>query len=273
MDYLARNDAPISAELWQQIDSIVIGEARKHMVCRRFLDIYGPLGAGASHVPVDTADKDEVFEDNMARVMGRPLAELPMLYQDFAVFWREIAEAEAAGRPLDLSAAAAAAQKSAKQEDTLILFGNEKLGVEGLFTTQKAAKLKRGDWSTGEDAFKNVAQGIAYMSSNSMLGRYALIVSPDVYLQLQRLQPNVGLLELDRIKSLVGDRVYPVGPYGMDKAALVCAEPQYMDLALGIDLSVGYLEQKDFNHYFRIAETAALRLKNPKAVVLFEKDA
>lgn len=272
MDYLAREGAPISAELWQRIDDTVIGEARKHMVCRRFLDIYGPLGAGTSYVPVETAEADEVFENNMGRVVGRPLAELPMLYQDFAILWRAQAEADATGRPLDLSAAAAAAQRSAKQEDDLILFGNKKLGVEGLFTAEKAKKLKRGDWSTGETAFQDVAHAIAYMSNSSMLGRYALILSPEVYLQLQRLQPNVGLLEIDRIKSLVGDRVYPVGTFGLGKAALVCAEPQYMDLAVGMDLAAGYLEQKDFNHYFRIAETVALRIKNPKAIVLFEEE-
>jgi len=48
MDYLGRNDAPISAELWQQIDETVINNAKQHMVCRRFLNIYGPLGAGTS---------------------------------------------------------------------------------------------------------------------------------------------------------------------------------------------------------------------------------
>lgn len=272
MDHLAREGAPISEALWQRIDSTVIGEARKHMVCRRFLDIYGPLGPGVSHVPVETAEKEETFEDNMARVTGRPLAELPLLYQDFSILWREMAEADAAGRPLDLSGAAAAAQKSAKQEDNLILFGSKKLGAEGLFTAKKAARHKRGDWSKGENAFQDVAHGIAYMSSNSMLGRYALLLSPEVYLQLQRLQPNVGLLELDRIKSLVGDRVYSVGTYGLGKAALVCAEPQYMDLAVGMDLSVGYLEQEDFNHSFRVMESIALRVKEPKAIVLFEQD-
>lgn len=51
---------------------------------------------------------------------------------------------------------------------------------------------------------------------------------------------------------------------------LVCAEPQYMDLALGADLGVGYLELKDFNHVFRILETAALRIKNSEAIVVFE---
>ncbi len=271
MDYLSRNDAPISAELWKAIDSTVIENAKQHMVCRRFLNLYGPLGAGASYVAVESSAKDEEYANNMARVTGRRLVELPQLYQDFNILWRDIAEADKTGYPIDLSAAAVAAQKSAKQEDELILFGNEELGVKGLMNAEGSFKVKRGDWSTGEDAFKDVAHGIAYFSSHSMLGRYALIVSPDLYLDLQRLQPNVGLLEIDRIKKLVSDRVYPAGPFGLGKAVLVCAEPQYMDLAIGMDLSVGYLGQAEFNHPFRITETIALRIKDPKAIVVFEK--
>jgi len=270
MDYLARNDAPISAELWQKIDETVIENAKQHMVCRRFLSIYGPLGAGAAYVNVDSAAKEETAENNVARVTGRRIVELPQLYQDFNLLWRDIAEAEKMGYPLDLSAAAAAAQKAAKQEDNLILFGSKELGVEGLFNAKGAFGIKRGDWTTGEDAYKDVAHAMAYFASHGMLGRYALIVSPDVYLDLQRLQPNVGLLEIDRIKKLVSDRVYPVGTFGLGKAAMVCAEPQYMDLALGLDLSVGYLGQSDLNHPFRIMETAALRIKEPKAIVIFE---
>ena len=272
MDYLARNDAPISEALWEQIDATVIDNARQHMVCRRFLSLYGPLGAGASAVALDK-ERDESFEGNLGRITGRTILELPQLYHDFAIFWRDLAEQEKTGHPLDLSAAAAAAQKAAKQEDDLILFGSEALGVEGLLNAADSFKIKRGNWATGENAFKDVAHGIAYLSSNNMLGRYALVVSPDVYLDLQRLQQSVGVLEIDRIKGLVNDRVYPAGPFGLGKAALVCAEPQYMDLAVGMDLSVGYLEQRDFNHYFRITETVALRIKQPKAIVSFEAKA
>ena len=50
----------------------------------------------------------------------------------------------------------------------------------------------------------------------------------------------------------------------------ISPEPQYMDLAVGADLSVGYLEQRDLNHCFRILETAALRIKRPDAIVVFE---
>ena len=140
MDYLGRNDAPISAELWQQIDSTVIENAKQHMVCRRFLNIYGPLGAGASYVAVDSAAKDESYDGNFARVTGRRLVELPQLYQDFNILWRDIADADKTGFPVDLSAAAAAAQRSAKQEDDLILFGNKELGVEGLLNAEGAFK-------------------------------------------------------------------------------------------------------------------------------------
>lgn len=272
MDYLAREGAPVSEVLWNKIDEAVIETAKQHMVCRRFLNIYGPLGAGATYVNVDTAAKDETVEGNLARVTGRRLVELPQLYQDFSILWRDIAEADKTGHPLDLAAAAAAAQRSAKQEDELILFGSKALGVEGLLNAEGAMTIKRGDWAEGENAFKDVAHAISYFAGNSMLGRYALVCSPDVYLDLQRLQPNVGLLEIDRIKKLVGDRVYPVGSFGLGKAAVVCAEPQYMDLAIGMDLAVGYLEQKDFNHNFRITETIALRIKEPKAIVIFEKE-
>ena len=100
------------------------------------------------------------------------------------------------------------------------------------------------------------------------MGRYALVVSPDLFLDLQRLQPNTGLLEIDRIKKLIGDNVYMTSVMGPGKAVLVCAEPEYLDLAIGLDLSVGYLELAD-NHTFRIMETAALRVKDPAAIVVF----
>lgn len=270
MDYLARDGAPIGADLWKQIDGTVIGNARRHMVCRRFISLHGPLGAGVSSVAVDSTDKEEIFDNGIGRIGGRRIVELPQLYQDFSLLWRDLEEAASLGLPADLSAVAAAAQRSAKQEDLLILLGDSSLGVEGLFTAEGARRVERGDWSVGEDAFRDVAKGVAYLSSNSMLGRYALVLSPELYLDLQRLQTSVGMLELDRIAALVDGRVYPAGPYGAGKAALVCAEPQYVDLAVGLDLSVAYLEQKDLNHYFRITETVALRIKRPEAIVRFE---
>lgn len=270
MDYLARESAPFSPETWAQIDQAVIETAKKHLVCRRFLNLFGPLGAGTSVVSIDRSDKEEHLKDGFGTTAGRKIVELPQLYEDFTLLWRDLEESEKNGWPMDLSAAAAAAQRAAKKEDNLILFGNKQLGAEGLLTAADSFKLQRGNWKEGEDAFQDVAHGIAHLSSNSFLGRYALVLSPDVYLDLQRIQPGINMLELDRIARLVDGRVYTAGAFGANKAVLVCAEPQYMDLAVGADFGVGYLELKDLNHSFRILETIALRIKEPNAIVCFE---
>ena len=173
------------------------------------------------------------------------------------------------GREPDLSAAMAAAQRAAKREDNFILFGHKGLEQEGLFHARGSFKIKRGDWKEGENAFRDIAHGIAYLASKSFLGRYALVLSPDLYLDLQRILPGINMLEADRIAKLVDGRVYATGAFGAGKAVLVCAEPQYMDLAVGCDLNTGYLETKDFNHALRIQETLALRIKEPAAIVSF----
>lgn len=270
MDYLSRASAPFSEDLWAQIDKAVIDTAKKHMICRRFLNLFGPLGPGATTVLVDSLTKGESFENGFAQTTGRRIAELPLMYEDFTLFSRDLEYSCRQGYPTDLSAAIAASQKCAKREDDLILNGNKALGVDGLLTVKGSHKIKRGNWKEGEDAYKNIAEAISYFASHSLLGRYALVLSPDLYLDLQRLIPSVGIIEIDRIAKLVNGRVYTTGPYGSSRAVIVCAEPQYMDLAVGMDLSVGYLELKDLNHSLRIVETVALRIKNPEAIVCFE---
>ena len=270
MDYLARNSADLPVQLWEKVDAAVTETAKKHLVCRRFLHLFGPLGAGASNINIDSCAKTEVLQDGVGRITGRQIAPLPLFYEDFTLLWRDLAEAQKNHLPLDLSPAIAAAGKSARREDDLILFGNEALGCQGLMTAAGAHRIQRTDWNQGENGFRDVAAGISHLIENGYLGRYALVLSPDLTLALHRLQPSAGLLELDRVSKLVHGNIYTYGNFGTGKAVLVCAEPEYMDLAVGLDLSVGYLELKDFNHYFRIMETIALRIKNPDAIVVLE---
>ena len=268
MDYLARESADLSDEPWNRIDETVIGTARKHLTCRRFLKIHGPLGVGATSVAVDHASKTEVLEDGIGRITGRILLEMPMFYEDFALLGRDIELAKQGGMPIDLTPAITAAKKAARREDDFILNGNAALGIDGLLNVKGTSKVKKSDWAKGENGFSDVAAAVSQLAKTGYLGRYALVVSPDLFLDLQRLQPNTGMLEIDRVQKLIGDNVYMTSVMGMGKAALVCAEPEYLDLALGLDLSVGYSEFVDFNHHFRIMETVGLRIKDPSAIVI-----
>ncbi len=270
MDYLARESAPFSPDFWKNIDNTAVDTLKKYLVCRRFLNEFVPLGAGPTTVNIDETGKTEILEKGIGRFSGRRQAELPLLYEDFTILWRDIEEAEKSGMPLDMAAVRTAARKAAQKEDQLILFGNETLKTSGLMNAKGAYKIKKSNWKEGENAFTDVSKGIAHLIEQGLLGRMALVVSPDVYLDMQRLQLSVGMLEIDRISKLTNGHIYTFGPFGTGKAVLVCAEPEYMDLAVGIDFSAGYLELQNFNHNLRLMESAALRIKNPEAVVVFE---
>lgn len=90
MDYLARESADLSDGLWNRIDETVIGTARNQLTCRRFLKVFGPLGAGVTTVAVDGVNKEEVLEDGIGRIVGRTQLELPLFYEDFTLLSRDM---------------------------------------------------------------------------------------------------------------------------------------------------------------------------------------
>ena len=271
MDFLSRGSAPFSEELWAGIDAAVMETAKKALIGRHFLSLYGPLGAGALGVPVDDLNARKLEDDGaLVTTAGRAFREIPLLYQDFSLSWRDLEYSEKNGLPLDLTSASAAAAVAARNEDRLIFFGNPSLNIPGLFGAKDAAHVKRGDWTKGEAPFADVAQAVELLIEKGFWGRMALVLSPNLYAQLQRLQPGTGILELDRVSGLLGGRVLRASVLGQDKAVLVAAEAANMDLAVGVDFAVSYLELKDLNHSLRIVETVLPRIKRGDAIVVFD---
>jgi len=271
MDFLSRGSAPFSEELWAKIDAAVVETAKKTLIGRRFLSLFGPLGAGALSVPVDDLNQDKYQDDGqMVLTSGRSFKEIPLLYQDFSLSWRDLEFSEKHGLPVDLTQASAAAAAAARAEDRLIFFGSEALGAPGLFGAKGAAHVKRGDWTKGEAPFADVSQAVELLIEKGFWGRMALVLSPDLYAQMERIQPGTGRMELERVSSLLEGKVLRSPVLGANKAILLCAEPQNMDLVVGVDLSVSYLELKDLNHSLRIVETVLPRVKRGDAIVVFD---
>ena len=86
--------------------------------------------------------------DGIVKTTGRQFVEIPQIFEDFTLLWRDIEYSQATGYPMDLSSIIAAAQAIAYKEDKLIFFGNEFLGVKGLLNS--GSKFKKSDWSKGE---------------------------------------------------------------------------------------------------------------------------
>lgn len=270
MDFLYREGSPIPDSLWEKIDDVVTNSARKILTGRRFISIFGPVGAGVQSINVDNIPELEETEGDISVIRGRTYRHIPLLNQDFSLLWRDIESSEKMGFPVDLSVAGRAAAQCALKEDKLIFFGSDELGYKGLMNEDGVVRLARSDWAEGENPFKDVSAGLAKFIENGIVGRKALVVSPDVYVELQRIQPGTGITEFDRISKILNGNIFTTPVLGNGKALLVCPEPQNMDLVIGQDMITSYLETKNLNHYFRIIETVLLRIKNKKAVIVFE---
>ena len=271
MDYLSRDAAPFADDFWQQLDNTITETASKILQGRRFVPIYGPLGIGVTNIELDDVENlKEVANNGIIFTAGRSYIQIPTLYTDFILSAKDMQTSQHSGYPVDLAQAINAAEQAAIQEDKFIFFGNDTLKIDGLFTAAGTQKITKTDWNVGENSFKNIAEAINLLVKEGIYSSYSLLISPDLYLQMQRIQPGTGILEIDRVKKLLHKRVFVSPVLGKEKALLISADARNIDLAIGQDLQTAYLEQTELNHKFRLLETIRLRIKRPKSIIQFE---
>ncbi|MEM1720494.1 MAG: rubrerythrin family protein, partial [Desulfurococcaceae archaeon] len=73
----------------------------------------------------------------------------------------------------------------------------------------------------------------------------------------------------ERIKMLV-DEVVVFGGVPEDKALVISATPDVLDVVYGGDAEVDYLDPEDGYHAFRLWSTMAVRVRNPDGIVVME---
>jgi uncharacterized linocin/CFP29 family protein len=281
VDYLQRDQAPLTADEWPVLDAAVVRTAQSSLVGRRFLTLVGPFGAGVEVVPNDTIGSpgpgtvDLLGNDDEDTIGStqRTFLALPLVYRDFWLHWRDLATSRQFGLPLDTGKAAAAAAATASAEDRLVFDGNEDLRLPGLRTVAGRQTLPMSDWGTMGRAFSDVAEGVRTLTAAGFTGPYALAVSPRLYAELNRIFDNTGVLELEQVEKLARSGVYSTAVLPEPSALLVDNGAENMDLALGLDLSTAYVESTNLNHRFRVVETLALRIRRPGAICSYEPPA
>ncbi|QWK19815.1 MAG: encapsulin [Hydrogenobacter thermophilus] len=281
MDFLGRDLSPLTQEEWSALESTVVEVFKKSVVCRRFMSVVGPIGAGHQVISYDVflgvepgscevrpGEESQVCEP--VRTGTRKHLVMPTIYKPFNISWRDLEYWRQFNLPIDASSAASAAFATAVAEDTLILHGNKKLDIEGLLTVEGRQSMSMSDWDVVGNAFSDVSMGISKLSEMGFFGPYYLILNPKQYFQLNRVYHNTGLLELEQIKKVVADVFYtPIMPEG--KALLVSSGPQNMDIVIGLDVSLAYVESTNMVHQFRVMEVIAPRIKRPGAILVIGK--
>jgi len=281
MDFLGREESPLTSREWEHIDKAVIGAVKETLVCRRFIPVAGPIGPGHQVVSYDVIygmepgvceikPGQEYETCEPIRTGMRKHVPIPTIYKDFIISWRDLEHYRQFDMPIDTSNAVAAAVATAVAEDTLLLLGNKNLGLEGLMTAEGINKMSMSDWSQVGNAFSDVVEGISKLVQQGFYTNYYLLINPKQYFQLNRMHDNTGLLEIEQIKKVVKDVLQtPIVPE--DKALLLSAGPQNFDLVIAQDISVAYVESSNMNHVFRVLEMVVLRIKRPASILVISK--
>ncbi|MCF6157949.1 MAG: bacteriocin [wastewater metagenome] len=275
--------AEVSSEIcldhedWEKIQRAVHETVEHHLIGRKFIQVYGPLGAGAQSVPLDTYDLpswaniDMLGEANSAvHPLKRDIIPIPLIYKDFWLFYRDIAAAKKCNIPLDLSVVTGAAAAVSKKEDDLIFNGSPEMGMPGLLNAEGRNVMEISDWSIIGNGFQDVVDAVERLINIGFSGPFALVVSPRLYAYLHRVYERTGQLEIKGVKELVKGGVYQSSVLKRDVAIVVAMGRMNLDLAVGANYKVEYWGSENLNHRFRVVGSSVPRIKRPQAICVLE---
>lgn len=166
----------------------------------------------------------------------------------------------------DLSSLVLASTKLALAEDKAILEGDLERGWPGLLTCGMSVKEELSDWAVPGNPVADVSKAVRRLVNEAIPPPYMLLVSPARYADLLRYTEKAGVMELQRVKALVDD-VVQTPLLDDDNVLIISTNKHVIDLVVGADTILDYLGPSGDEHLYRLWETLALRIKNPKAIV------
>ncbi|MCS7111444.1 MAG: family 1 encapsulin nanocompartment shell protein [Ignisphaera sp.] len=207
------------------------------------------VGRGVDAVPLEKAG-------------ARVVVVLEEISRGFVITQRAIDYSRAAKQPLDIGDAIRAASELAMDEDRKVL--------EKLITTEGTVRLSITGWDEPGTAVAEVSKALQELLKNGVVGPYMLFVSPTRYAKLVAVYERTGVMELTRLKSLVKDVIAaPILPD--DTAVVVASTPVVLDVVIGGDTEVEYIGPEDGVHRFRVWETIAVRVRNPRGIAILKQ--
>jgi uncharacterized linocin/CFP29 family protein/rubrerythrin len=209
---------------------------------------------------------EELDNTGMTRIKSSKIIMLSDLSTQFSIKVRTLDYWTKIGTDLDLIAATTAALNFALMEDKIILKGDPEKGWQGLLTCEKSSKESLSNWEEQEKAVTDIAKAVKALLDEGIPQPYILLVSPSRYADLLKYYEKSGVMELIRIKALVND-VIQIPLLSNDEVLVISTNKHMIDLVIGADTILDYLGPSGDENIYRLWETIALRIKNPKAII------
>ena len=268
MNHLRREQAPISAEAWKQIDDEASSRLRTYLAGRRLVDFEGPRGWDFSAVNLGrTEDVATGPSPNVAARIRRvqPLVELRVT---FDLDRGALDNADRGDPAIELGPLDTAARQLALAENVTVFHGYEGGGIRGITEESSHAMLPvRGEWSAYPSA---VASAVARLLGSGVSGPYGLALGDDAWLGVSETIERGGYPLLEHLSRIVGGPI--VWAPGVVGGILISQRGGDFVMHSGQDLSIGYLDHDREKVTLYLEESFTFRVLEPEAAIALDRN-
>lgn len=258
---LNRNMAPISDKVWEEIDERAKEVLKSYLTARKVVKVKGPKGLDFNAVGEgrleEIKEADAIFYSNYA---VKPLTEARV---EFELDRKELDNIVRGAKDPDLTPLEDAMKKLALFEEKAVYYGLVDVGIEGL---DKASKKAIPFGKDRDSIVNSIAKGISQLREAYAATPYALVVGEEEYKNII-LNDNGYPLE-KRISKLIDGDIYV--SKAVKGAFLVPFDSEDLELTIGQDFAIGFLEADDDKIEFFATESFTFRVLDPNIVVKFE---
>lgn len=258
---LYRNIAPISSEVWDEIDERAEEVLKSYLSARRVVHVVGPKGLDYNAISegrlANIGEKDGVCFGNYQVV---PLTESRV---EFEMDRWELDNLARGTKDIDYEPLEEAMKKIAKFEEKAIFDGLDKAIIEGLDTEKSQKELNFG--SNAKTIMNSITQGIIKLREAYVNAPYTLVVSPEAYKRILSEETAYPLDE--RIEELIKGKI--ILNQSIEGAYLLPYDNEDLELTIGRDFSIGYQNHTNEKVKFFVKESFTFRVLDENIIIKY----
>ena len=261
MNNLHRELAPISDAAWAQIEEEASRTLKRHLAARRVVDVQGPKGVDFSAVGTGHIQQIATPGDGI-QAAQREVKALVELRVPFELTRHAIDDVERGSVDSDWDTLKEAARKIAFAEDRSVFDGYAAAGIEGIRKGSSNPPLTLPSHVKGYSGA--VAQAVSQLRLAGVNGPYALLLGAEAYTAVSGASDD-GYPVLEHIRRLVDGEI--VWAPAIEGGFVLTTRGGDFELAIGQDISIGYLGHSRSAVELYLQETFTFRLLTAEAAV------
>ena len=265
MNHLLREKAPISDAAWAQIDDEATSSLKEFLAARRIVDVTGPKG-WAHSVRADRSRRRRRGHRRTSRSThaSARCSRWSNCARPSSCCASELDAIDRGACDADLDPVRFAAKRAAMAEDRAVIHGFAAGAITGITEASPHEPVIIG---SDYDSYPSyVAAATSRLKLAGVAGPYALAIGPRCYTGVLEQSEMGGYPVLEHLKLILGGGPVVFAP-GVDGALVISQRGGDVDLVLGQDFSIGYLDHSSEAVELYLEESLAVKIAGAEAAV------